>query len=290
MKSLIGAVVCVLLAASALHAQSRFEDVRLVVGRHGVGLTNPGFDEVKGVLIIDTTAGRLRFEAPDRPALDLSLHAVLTSHYEESSFPKRALRRHGLYLTVFHVGAGGEAEVAIFRLPGSVVADCLAALERGTGQLVDRTPTTTSFVGLPIQVGIGDVVYVTQSDGRRTKGTVTRLDVSGISLGALGRFDELAVRRIDVSDPIWDGVMLGAVIALTPAGLAALSDCSDSCSQAGFLTPAGWGIVAAGALIGGAIDKNAMRHAYRKVEPRHSFWVTPAWTPRAAGVVVMLDF
>jgi hypothetical protein len=280
------------ITASSLDAESRFAGVRLVVGRHGSVVQNSGLDEVEGVLSIDAEAGRLRFEAPGRPVLEVALDAVIALHYEESSYPRRLFRRRGLYLTVHHTGAGGEAEVAIFQLPKGAADDCLAAVARSTGQPLDRSRSTTSFLGLPIHTGIGDVVYVTQNDGRTRKGTVTQLGLSGISLGALGRIDEASVRRIDVSDPIWDGAVTGVILSVVPAFLSRWSSCLHSCSTVGFLTPGGWGMVAAGAFIGGVVDKKVMRNAYRRPEegPTHSVRWTPVLGRGTAGFALRASF
>jgi len=282
-----------MLTASSLQAESRFPGVRLVVGRHGQSvLRNPGLEEVEGVLTVDTVTGRLRFEASGRSTVDVALETVIALHYEESSYPRRPFRRHGLYLTVHHTGAGVEGEVAIFRLPRDSADDCLAVLARDTGHTIDRRPSTTSWAGLPIHLGIGDVVYVTRRDGRTAKGTMTQLGLTGIALEGSGQLDEASIREIEVSDPIWGGVVIGAGLFVVPAAFASWSDCRQSCSRVGFLTPGGWGIVATGAFIGGLIDKKVMRHAYRGADEgsTHSVQWTPLLARGRAGVELTLRF
>ena len=292
-KFFLGVVVLLILTAPGLHAQSQFPGVRLIVGRHGQSMfRNPGLDEAEGVLTVDAQARRLLFVASRRNILDVPLAAMVALHYEESSYPRRVFGRRGLYLTVHYSGSTSERQVAIFRLPRESVEDCLAALAKASGQPVDRSPSTTSFLGLPIHTGIGDVVYVTQNDGRRTKGTVTEMGLTGIQLSASGPFDEPSVRQVQVNDPIWGGVVLGAGLFVVPAGFASWSGCLDRCSTLGFLTPGGWSIVAAGALIGGVIDKQVMRHAFRRTTSKssRSGQSLPVLARRATGFELTLSF
>jgi len=262
-------VLAAFLAASAAQAQTRFEDVRLVVGRHGQSMVrNPGLTHVEGTLTIDPQARRLRFDAPAEPSREIAFDAIVALHYEESSFPRRAFGRRTPYLAVHHTAANGEPDLAILRLPGESRAEILSTLERATGRAIDRTESTTSFAGLPIHAGVGDVVYLTDLNGQRTKGTIVGLGVSSIDLGPGGSFEAAAVRQIDVADPIWGGVIVGAFVAFLPAAAITVKSCtggaSTSCHQWGLLTPAGWGVVLAGAGIGGLFDAARMRHAYRR--------------------------
>jgi len=274
------------LAASAVQAQTRFEGVRLVVGRHGLTMVkNPGLNHVEGTLTIDAQAGRLLFEAPGEPSREIAIVAIDALHYEESSFPRRIFGRRTPYLAVHHTAASGEPDVTVFRLPGESSAEILASLESATGQAVDRTETTTSFAGLPIHAGVGDVVYVTDQNGQRAKGRVTGVNLSSIDLGPGGSFEAAAVRQVDVADPIWGGVIVGTFVALFPAAAITVKSCtggaSTSCHQWGLLTPAGWGVLVAGGLIGAQIDAAKMRHAYRR--PAGSGSLSVEWSPRFSG-------
>ena len=102
-------VLLALLPAPALHAESRFDDVRWIVGRHGQALfRNEGFDDVEGVLTSDAAGQRLRFEAARRSSFDVSFDRLTALHYEESTYPSRVFRRSGLYLTIHYTSATGE--------------------------------------------------------------------------------------------------------------------------------------------------------------------------------------
>jgi len=259
-------VLCVVLSAPAARAETKFTNVQLVVGRHGQSvLRNPGLDHVAGTLTIDADAGRLLFEAPGRPPLEVEFGALVALHYEESKFPRRVFGRRTPYLTVHHTAANGEPDSAVFRLPEEASPDILAAVERDTGRAVDRSESTVTFLGLPIHAGVGTVVYVTDESGRRTKGRVTKLDTASIDLDTAGRFDAATIAKVQVGDPVWGGVVVGGGVGLIAGGLMTLG-CSSSCSSAGLLTPAGWGAVALGALVGGLMDAATMRHAYRRVD------------------------
>jgi len=269
------------LAASAVQAQTRFEGVRLVVGRHGLTMVkNPGLNHVEGTLTIDAQAGRLLFEAPGEPSREIAIVAIDALHYEESSFPRRIFGRRTPYVAVHYTNASGEPDFAVFRLPGESSAEILASLESATGQAVDRTETTTSFAGLPIHAGVGDLVYVTDQNGQRTKGRVTGVNLSSIDLAPGGSFEAAAVRQVDVGDPIWGGVLAGAGLGFL-AGALVTANCSNSCTSSGFLSPGGWGMVALGGLTGGLVDAATKRHAYRR--PAGSRSLSVEWSPQLSG-------
>jgi hypothetical protein len=287
------ALLLSLVTVSPARAGTEFAGVRLVVGRHGqLAHPRPGLDEKKGTMTVDSEARRLRFEAPGRPVLDVALDAVTAMNFEESSFPHRLFGRRNLYLTVHYVGVGGGHEIAIFSLPSDSAEQCLVEIARSSPQPVQRHPSTTSFVGLPVHVGVADTVYVTGTDGLKTKGTVTEVSLSEIALGAQGRFDEASVSLIEVNDSIADGILQGALLSLIPAFLVSYRSCIERCDIIGFLTPAGWGIVAGGAFVGGLIDKGVMRRAYRRSAGAST--MSLQWTPvlgrGRAGVEVRLVF
>ncbi len=277
--SVWSAVPLLFLTAAPLSAQSRFE-VRAVVGRHGWSpIRNEGLDEAAGVLTIDAETRRLRVELTNGPSFDVAFDALVALHYEESQYPRRWFGRTGLYLTVHHTSPTGQPEVAIFRLARDSAADCLAALEHDTGLPVDHSPTTTSFLGLPIHAGVGSVVYVTDDRGRTSKGTVAWLGPESIDLGASGRFDAPSIRTIQVRDPIWGGVAIGAEAGLAAACFAYLQWCQNGpCNDFGW---AFGGMVATGGLVGGLIDAKVMRHAYHRLDTSGSPSVR--WSPLLTG-------
>jgi hypothetical protein len=78
-----------LLAVPVQAEESRFRDVRLIVGRSW----NGGFDEAKGVLISDTGARRLRFDVGGQSLLDVRFDQLRAARYGQSKYPPRRGRR-----------------------------------------------------------------------------------------------------------------------------------------------------------------------------------------------------
>ena len=281
--------VLVLLAVPAHAEEPRFADVRLIVGRGW----NGGVDEAGGVLIFDTQAKRLRFEAGGRSLFDVPFDQLRAGRYEQSGYPPRSFRRSGHYLTLHYVRQTGEHAFEVFRLPGGAVAVLLTVFERDTGMSVERGPAATSFLGLPVHLAVGARVDVTRESGARVRGTVVHLSSSFLDLGPSGRLDAASVRQIDVRDGVWEGVAAGAVAALAPALFVTLADCvNDPCSAFGMLSSQGWAVVAAGAAAGAALDARNMRRAFRRTDQRNASRVQ--WRPvigtSQRGVLMSLRF
>jgi hypothetical protein len=70
--------------AAALHAESRFSDARLVIDKHRFPYDH--VDEVQGVLVSDTAAGQLRFEADGRVLFEAAYDRLTALHYEQSKY------------------------------------------------------------------------------------------------------------------------------------------------------------------------------------------------------------
>ena len=279
----------VLLAIPVHAEESRFADVRLIVGRGW----NGGVDEAKGALILDTAAQRLRFEASGRSLLDMRFDQLRAARYEQSKYPPRSFRRSGLYLTLHYIRDTGDPAFEVLRLPGGAAADLLVVFERNTDISIERGPAATSFLGLPVHLAVGNRVEVTGESGARVRGTVSQLSASSLDLGALGRFDVASVRRIDVKDGVWEGIAMGAVVSLLPAGFVTFADCvNDACSGFGMLSLRGWAVVAAGAAAGAAIDAGNTRHAYRRTDQGNARRVefTPVIGNNRRGVQLSVQF
>ena len=283
------AALLIFLAVPAYAEESRFADVRLIVGRGW----NGGFDEAKGALISDTQAKRLRFDVGGRSLLDVRFDQLRAARYEQSKYPPRSFRRSGFYLTLHYVRETGDPAFDVLRLPGGAAADLLAVFERDTDISIERGPAATSFLGLPVHLAVGNRVEVTRESGARVRGTVTHLSASSLDLGASSRFDVASVRRIDVRDGVWEGIAMGVVASLVPAVFVTLADCvNDACSGFGMFSSHGWAVVGAGAAAGAAIDARNTRQAYRRTDQRNSPRVE--WTPvvgnNRRGVQVSLEF
>lgn len=278
------ALCSIFLGATSAVAQSRFEDVRLVVDRRG-----EGFDDERGVLTSDVPAKQLRFESSGRVLLEVPFDRLLSLHYEESKYPVRFLSRVAPHLTIHHLRDAGEPAFAILRLSKDSAPGLLKTLESDTGLPVDRTPSMTSFLGLPMRLTPGHSVYVTNSTGQRIKGEVAGLSQSAIDLGKQGRFEAASVRRIEVIDSVWNGGVLGTFLLGYPLALAYLNrtwECDD-CSELPFV-----GAFAIGAVVGALIDRRINRLAYRAPEPGASPRVVwrPVFDHNRKGLLLSLSF
>lgn len=283
------AAVLVLLAIPVHAEESRFADVRLIVGRDW----NGGFDEANGALILDNGAQRLRFEAGGRSLLDVRFDQLRAARYEQSKYPPRSFRRSGFYLTLHYIRDTGDSGFEVLRLPGGAAADLLSVFERDTDISIERGPAATSFLGLPVHLALGSRIEVTSESGVRVRGRVVRLSDSSLDLGASGWFDVASVREIKVRDRLWEGVAMGTVASVVPAAFLSFGECiNDPCSGFWVLSSHGWAVVAAGAIVGAAIDAGRTRHAYRRLDRRNSSGVQ--WSPvvgnNQRGVLVSLQF
>ena len=251
--------------AGVVHAQARFDDIRFIVKRNAPGgFRGEGLQDVRAVLTLDVAEKRLRVESGDRPLLEVPFERLTGLHYEESRYPKRSFRRSSPFLTIHYTNVAGDSAVEILKLSRDSAAAVLQAIERDTGLSVERAATTTSFLGLPIHLAPGHVVYLTDGKGQRTEGRVTGVSATWIELGPSGRFDAATVHGIQVKDSIGNGVFYGMLYSLVPAGLLSMDQCQESCSALGALSAGGWGVVAAGGVVGALIDRAVMRRAFRR--------------------------
>lgn len=261
-------LLVLLAAATPLQAQSRFEDVRWLSGRHGDSFVKDArVRDVRGVLAVDVQARQVRFEAGGQVRFAVPFDRVSSLHYQQSDYPERAFAfRRGHYLTIHYQPAAGELSFEVLRLPRDSVPRLLQVIEREAGLKVDRTPSTGSFLGLPLHLTPGHPVYVTDHAGRRIKGAVVGLSSSSIDLGPAGRFDAASIQRVVVIDPIHNGIGNGAVGVGLPLSFALwVRWCDDSDCDV-FVPSFAVGLTV-GALLGAIIDRNMTRAAYRAREP-----------------------
>ena len=174
---------------------------RLTGARHAAP-SGPGrVKEVGGVLISDTVREEIRFEAAEQVGFVVPYDRIDALHYEESKYPQRFLRRSSFYLTVHYSDADGRPEFETIRVLSERDAlTALATLEQDTGGTFDRSPSTQSFLGIPIRAGIGARVAVTDQAGQTTKGVITQLSASSLTLDestSVARvFDETSLRKL----------------------------------------------------------------------------------------------
>jgi uncharacterized protein YcfJ len=284
------------LLASLADAESRFADVRMATGRHGKTLFVHGeaFDEIEGVLVSDAKARAVRFEVAGASRFDASFDQLTAIHYEESAYPKRSPRRAGRYLVVHYTSTTGAPRFEIFRLPGDSADAIVAGVQVDTGMTVDRQPSTTSVLGLPIHVALGDTVVLTTIQGETAKGAVTEVTSTRIAVGSANHFDMASVRQIEIRDPVSDGAAGGAAGGAVVGLLGAwFSGDACECSGNGYSPLVGLVVGATvGAFIGAGIDRAVMRRAYRRTESS----ATPvvSWEPVAShdrlGLQVSIQF
>lgn len=119
---------------STTAGQTRFTDIRLVIGKHGqLTHRSAGFDELGGALILDTAARQIRFEADGRTLFAAPFDSLIALHYEDSAYPKRSFRRPTEFLTIHYATGDGQRMSRVLRLTGGKTPDILAALKRQTG-------------------------------------------------------------------------------------------------------------------------------------------------------------
>lgn len=157
--------------------------------------------EVTGVLVADPERRQIRFETMGQALYVVPFDRITVMHYEETKYPRRFLGRPSFYLTVHYSDDAGRPAFEAIRLvsePDAVSA--LATLERDTGRAFDRSGATESFLGIPIRATIGARVVITDEAGTTTKGAITQLSTSSLTLdvstGVSRDFDATSIRRI----------------------------------------------------------------------------------------------
>ena len=162
------------------------------MGKHGKSLfRSDRFVVADGALVSDPQARRLRFEADGRVLFDASYDSLTALHYEASTYPP-SRRRSRFYLTVHYTNGAGDPKAEVVRLTQGEADGVLAVLERDTGGHVERSPTKTSALGLPIHFAVNDAVVVTDDTGKKTKGRVARLSATDLDIGQVdGVFGQL---------------------------------------------------------------------------------------------------
>jgi hypothetical protein len=145
-------------------------------------------------------------------------------------------------------------------------------------------------------MGVGKRVRVTDGAGATVQGRVVQVGPSWIDLGPAGRFDAASVQSIDVSDPLWNGAILGYLTGAVAAGALVMYTCLECTFKEQGVSKEqgvmGYSLMAIGAAVGAEIDRNLRRHAYRRMEQLISPRVE--WRPVAGnnrrGVQVSLRF
>lgn len=255
-------VTCAVARPGEAQTSTRFADARLVIGHLKERLRDERFHETPGTLTSDAVAKRLRFEElGGQQRFDISFDQLTALRLEASKWPVRAFRRSSLFLTIHYTRADGAAAFEIVRLPATSIEAVTGTLSRDTGQTVDRSPTTTSFLGLPVHIRLGDRLVVTDTSGRRMSATLSGLSHAAVDLGPSGRIEGTSILRIDVRDSLWDGGTYGALLIGLPVFYPLWNaQYCDDCSALPALAEG----LAIGATIGALIDRAVMRSAFRR--------------------------
>ena len=143
-------------------------------------------------------------------------------------------------------------------------------------------------------VTVGDVVHVTDATGATIKGRLAALPSDALEVrinGSVRRVAASQVRRIrwQQRDSVLTGVLVGAAIGAVPGIYWLIAD-PNECAG---LCPEEYALVAAGAAIGGLVDRAMKRKVtvYSAESPRGmSVAVVPLAAPRRMGVQVGLRF
>lgn len=181
---------------------------------------------------------------------------------------------------------------------------CLAAAVIASASPAFAQTTVESFTDLPQVLKKGNVVFVQDEKGERTKGKIT--DLSGVRIevetpGVMGHtraFPADRVVRVSTIDSRLNGFLIGAVIG---AGLGVYSGTmidmlfENEASNANWAYPVFGGLMGlAGGGIGfaidGAIDGQTLVYARRTVAPPAEVRVAPMLGPHAAGARLSIRF
>jgi len=154
----------------------------------------------------------------------------------------------------------------------------------------DARAQTIPFAELSGRVKPGDSVSITGADGRRTKGRVTELTASSLTLRVNDErrtFPEATVRKIVVEDSLLNGALIGFAAGFVPG--AVLFPYMPDSEGSGILI-GGALFAGAGAAIGLVID--GLFHRSITVSPPHgaTFTVSPVLSPDRQAMLVSIRF
>ena len=146
------------------------------------------------------------------------------------------------------------------RVLTALILSLLAVARSSAAQAV-----VESFSALPEVIHKGNVVFVQDEKGERTKGKITDLSATSVRIvtgGVSGRtltFPADRVMRVSKADSRWNGFIIGALAGAVPGMLAGHWWSEYSNNEGGGPTPIGYLIfgaplIAAGGGIGYAID------------------------------------
>jgi hypothetical protein len=173
----------------------------------------------------------------------------------------------------------------------------LAAILFCTACAQKRVATTFRELDPAVRPGTG--IRITTADGRQMTGTVESLSAANMRVrsgeGTLREFAEADVSRIVASDPLWDGVLIGAAAAALPVALIADEGCTapqaaPDCKQMSRGTSLAM-LAAIGAGVGLGVDLLRRDDVFRTpAPPAASLRLVPVAGPGVAGFVLSARF
>jgi hypothetical protein len=166
-----------------------------------------------------------------------------------------------------------------YRVVGFVFAATLVS------RYADAQSAVQSFAELERTLKVRQTVVVTDETGQALKGKVDKLSSDSITVDG-HTFIDAAVREIRLSDPLWNGMLVGAAVGTGLATWDYLIDPSEPGNGAIFSIAIGLG-----AAIGAGIDAlRTGRLLYASPRQKPEIQAQPVISKRQQGVLVRILF
>lgn len=151
-------------------------------------------------------------------------------------------------------------------------------------QAGEAEPVARSLGELQNQLKVGGTIFVTDRQGRETRGKLSRLSSTSLVIVVNGDEREIQspeIGRIETLDPVWNGALIGGAILGVGGMGGAGTSCSPHCVRDVTLVTMGAAVV--GALLGARLDRGiegrrlvygtqpASRHTFHPKSPVASF-------------------
>ena len=155
----------------------------------------------------------------------------------------------------------------------------------------DARAQTIPFTELSGRVKPGDSVSITGADGRRTKGRVTELTASSLTLRVNNErrtFPEATVRRVVVNDSLANGVLIGFAAGFASGAVIGWAAAAGESYEA--VPGAGVVFGGLGAAIGAGVDGLFRRRINVSQPQSATFTVSPVVSPDRQAMLVSIRF
>jgi hypothetical protein len=169
---------------------------------------------------------------------------------------------------------------------------CLAFAPAARAQDAPSVPMPP-LAAVGTAVTAGEIVLVTDMKGATVKGRLDQVSDSALRLRIGGKTQavpaaEIRSVRWQKRDPVWTGVLIGAAIGAAPGIYWLIAD-PNECAG---LCPEEYALIAAGAAIGGLIDRAVTKKVlvYSRNGRGGGLNISPLASPRRLGVQVTVGF